>query len=192
MNCRIAALLLGLTATAAFAKEQVLLTEDDTWKLYTTPELAVTDINGNTATLGGIGIGAILNDHLWFGGAARILVNDIKADEAGSVQMDQYDFWYAGLTVGYTFMPESLVHFSVGALVGGGQAQLDTSADNSAETEAFVIIEPGVNLMINVSETVEFGVGVSYRHCAGADIDALTDEDLSDITGTVFFRVTEF
>jgi hypothetical protein len=191
MRGSIACLILGVAATSALAQDTAVFTDDDAWKLYTTPHVKFMEINGNNATIGGVGIGTVLNERWTFGAAGRLLINDIKADEDGNVNLDSWDLWDAGAEVGYIFAPASLVHLNPSLYFGGGQAQLDYAFDGQ-ETASFIVLEPQIAVCLNLHETWELGVAVGYRWVSGVDTPALSDEDLSDLTGTIFVRATEF
>lgn len=191
MRCRIFAMVVCLGATAVMAQEKsVLVDDEDIWKQYTRPEVKVTDVNGNQATLGGVSIGTILNDQLYFGITGDILVDKITADDDSDIRLDRWDWWYAGAEVGYIFNPDSLVHLSVSSLFGGGQIEFKDTPDD--DTDGFWIIEPGIQANINLSDTWEFGLGVSYRWTSDIDLDGVEEDDLTDVAFTAFFRALEF
>ena len=182
----------ALLTLPALAAERTLLDEEDVWKLYTEPSVRVTDVNGNSATLAGIGIGAILNDQLSLGVEGNGLINDIKVDSAGDVIVRSFDWWYAGATVGYTFFASDLVHLNISSLFGGGEMHTHPDPALREESVAFAVIEPRAMAFINVTDTVEFGVGMSYRYINGFELDAIDDDNIDDIAWVASFRVSEF
>ena len=182
----------ALLTLPALAAERTLLDEEDVWKLYTEPSVRVTDVNGNSATLAGIGIGAILNDQLSLGVEGNGLINDIKVDSAGDVIVRSFDWWYAGATVGYTFFASDLVHLNISSLFGGGELHTHPDPALREESVAFAVIEPRAMAFINVTDTVEFGVGMSYRYINGFELDSVDDDNIDDIAWVASFRVSEF
>jgi hypothetical protein len=190
---KLAALLVCLSAISVLAKDTAVLNDADVWKLYTKPEISFSDINGDLETMGGVGIGTILNEQWTFGLAGHISINDIKAQEGSSdFRIDRWNFWYAGAEVGYILSPQSLLHLNPSILGGGGQIEVDNSPFDDHRTASFVIVQPQLALCLNLHETWELGASVGYRWISGADINGLTDEDLSDLTWSVFLRATEF
>ncbi|MFH0908106.1 MAG: hypothetical protein V1929_05030 [bacterium] len=190
----------GLSAIVAFAlltlpalaAERTLLDDEDVWKLYTEPSVRITDVNDNSATLGGVGIGAILNDQLSLGVEVNGLINDIKVDDSGDTIVRSFDWWYAGATVGYTFFASDLIHVSISSLFGGGQMHTHPDPALREESVSFTVIEPRAMVFVNVSETVEFGVGASYRYVNGFELDGVDDDTIDDLAWVASFRVTEF
>ena len=61
-----------------------------------------------------------------------------------------------------------------------------SDVDNSA---AFVV-EPGVNLEINLVKFLRFSAGISYRYIYGTKFDVvdITDEDLSNLSFNASFK----
>jgi hypothetical protein len=183
----------SLLALPVLAADSTLLDDEDVWKLYSQFDGKWTEINGNGAPFIGVGIGGILNDQFDVGVAAYALGNDIKADDDGDHILRAFDHWYAGPTVGYTFLASALLHFRVHALFGYGEVHTHP-ADTSQreESNAFSVVEPGGTAYINISETVEFGLGVSYRWVDGFQEPDYSDEDFSDIMWQASVRFTEF
>lgn len=187
---KLVALLAGLLALPAFAADRAMLDDTDTWKLYTAPEVSFSDINGSTEALLGLGIGTILNNQWTFGLAAHINPNDLGGD--ADVGVEKWKFWNAGGEVGYIFAPASLLHLNASLFVGGGQIKVEDSFFGGDDSDGFLIVEPRLSLCLNLHETWELGIGVGYRWVDGVNFDGLDDDDLSNVTGTVFLRATEF
>lgn len=172
--------------------EQVSSLLDDThgsWMFAVKPEFKVTELGGNTALLTGIQAGPSLDRRLYIGAAGYGLINNING---GSYYNDPgfFDFWYAGLTMEYSFWSEKLIHGSFGALLGGGQIRL-REQEGSTDTSALFVAEPGVNIMMNLTKSLEFGAGCSYRYINGADDGDFSNSKLSGITGGIFLRIRE-
>ena len=181
------AMLACIAATSVVAQEKrTLIDDEDVWKLYTRPSVKISEVGGDDAAIGELGIGTTMNDQLHIGAAADILFNDTVNPDTGD-NIDRWDFWYAGLDLGYTFAPESLVHVTVNTIVGGGSVKVE-----GGDSEGFWIIEPGIAACINVSERVELGVGATYRFVSGADAPGLDDDELNEASGNIFFRVHEY
>ena len=182
----------ALLSLPALAAERTLLDDEDVWKLYTEPSIRVTDVNDNSATLAGVGIGAILNDQLSFGVEVNGLINDIKVDQDGDTIVRSFDWWYVGATVGYTFFASDLIHLNISGLFGGGQMHTHPEKSLPEESVSYAVIEPRAMAFINLTDTIEFGLGASYRTLEGFDLDGVTDDDMNDIAWVASVRVTEF
>jgi hypothetical protein len=182
-------LLIGVAAVSVRANDQTLLDETDAWKMYTRPELSLTDIGGHTATLGSLSVGWMLNDKLSLGPSATVSLRAINDSDNGNI--DRFDLWYAGLRAEYTIRSSDLVHASVSAFIGGGDmaVQLPGSRD---DTGGLVVFEPGVNVGVNAWDWVELGVGVGYRFVESVHVGGYNGKDLEDWNLSVFARFTEF
>jgi hypothetical protein len=188
--------MLALIAMPVMAKDQTLLEEEDVWKLYSKFEVKVTEIGSDVAELGGVQVGTILNDQLGFGLGVYALLNDVESDNAGIADPNAFDIWWLGATVDYDFAPASLLHPSIYVFAGGGWMNLEGVGDAEADDEKhsdFLFLEPGLNLSVNLNETVELGLGVGYRITNGSDgADGFKDGDLSAMVGNIFVKFTEF
>jgi hypothetical protein len=80
---------------------------------------------------------------------------------------------YGGFTFAFMFPPKSLIHFKVGALFGGGYSW----------DRHFYIFEPGIDLVLNISQILRLQVGISYPFTDRADTG------LDDVLFNVSFRI---
>ena len=102
--CAIA--LMGMAATAGLAKDETVLDDTDSWQMYTRPEITLTDIGGNTATLGSLSVGWMLNEKLSLGPSLTYSISDTRNDDKGDVE--RFDLWYAGVRAEYTLHASKL------------------------------------------------------------------------------------
>ena len=125
---------------------------------------------GDTAgcLVGGRG-GLIINDKFVIGLAGMGLVYPTKRDKltdndyAGT--MDRVDFGYGGGLIEYYLNPKELVVFSAGTLIGGGALSFhaDDTDNDDDDGDKFFVIEPELNVFVNVTRFCRIGIGVSYR-----------------------------
>jgi hypothetical protein len=185
---RNAALLLALLLSApAMAAEVESLVQGEYWAAWIKPEFQITTIAGESAGLAGVELGPSLGRNLYIGAGWHTLVGSVSFDGG---DLDATDLWYAGGTIGYTILPDKLVHGAVDLFVGGGRASADLDAGGSDRTGLFVV-QPTASFMVNLAPKVEFGLGVGYRAMTGGGIAALDNGDLSGATGCIFFRWNE-
>lgn len=174
-------------SSSAMAAEVESLVQGDYWSAWIKPEFQVTSIADESAGLAGVELGPSLGRNLYIGAGWYTLVGNV---DFGTGDLGAMDLWYAGGTIGYTILPNKLVHGAVDLFVGGGTASADLDGGDSDRTSLFVI-QPTASLMVNVAPKVEFGVGVGYRVMNGGGITGLDDSDLSGVAGNVFFRWNE-
>ncbi len=146
------------------------------WGGFGSPVIKGTSLGGGTAILVGGRGAAVLNHTVAIGGGGFGLAG----------RRDDLAFGYGGPSVNVIFFPESLVHFDVGALVGWGGART-----GSLETGVFVL-EPEVNLELNITHNMRLALGASYRHVTEVSGATGIAPDFSGFTGTLALRFGTF
>ncbi|HUU51466.1 MAG TPA: hypothetical protein VMW92_00440 [Candidatus Heimdallarchaeota archaeon] len=79
---------------------------------------------------------------------------------------------YGGITLAFIYPAKSLIHFKVGALFGAGYSW----------DRHFYIFEPGIDVVLNISQIMRLQAGISYPLTDKADIG------LDDVMFNVSFR----
>ncbi|MFO1524222.1 MAG: hypothetical protein U1G05_19800 [Kiritimatiellia bacterium] len=105
----------------------------------------------------------------------RALINDINLGQPGTGLAGPGDLMTLAATAG-TIRPVQPAgcHSEAGSWrrhSGGG--------DGASETD-FMLIEPSVDLGLNLTDTLVLGVSLGYRWLDGSDSDLLRDEDLEE------------
>jgi len=183
--------LLIMSTPSLFAERAALIQYEDEWNLFSKFELSGSQIDGETAALGGISAGGLLNDRMGVGLAGNILVNSVDLDSGNERTIEAADFWYGGAYLEYVFSPENLVYVSMDVLIGAGELDI-TSPFGGDDSETVFVLEPSLNVMINITETFNVGLGVSYRLIENVDFEYLDSSDMSGVSGNIFLRFTEF
>jgi hypothetical protein len=84
------------------------------------------------------------------------------------------NYGYLGGIIQYVYRPEDMVHMSIQLVVASGTTKdyenpksglLDNFWNISGES--FFIVEPGINLEVNITTRVKLVMGVSYRYVSG-------------------------
>ena len=145
-----------------------------------------------------IDLGLLLNHQLFIGAGGYGLVNDIKASQAAyDYYKPAYDLYlnmgYGGGIIEYTFMPNKLVHATAGVLVGGGAVTyrynmwndnwnwMDGTFGTSSKTDVFFVVEPSINIEVNMTTWMRMDLGGSYRFVTG--VGSLVDLQNSNLRG---------
>jgi len=179
-------------AFSALPVQSLVSNSQDECSFSVRPEAKVTRIGGKTAGLAGIAMGPAMDRTFYFTLAGHALLNSLSTDEPNAVDMSFFNYWDAGLNLNYTFFSSQVIHGDVQCLMGGGRATYDYTLGGSDSSTVF-ILEPEVDLLVNLTSTFELGLGVGYRFAAGASGDkGLASSDLSSLTGTLSLRWTEF
>ncbi|WP_420384770.1 hypothetical protein [Roseivirga sp.] len=85
---------------------------------------------------------------------------------------------YGGLMLEFIAMPHSPVHLSFPVTIGAGgisyvQSNRDFDFYDSEDSQAFFVVEPGVDIEFNLLPFVRFGLGVKYRVTSDIDLTYL-------------------
>lgn len=162
--------------------------------------------NYNTLLIGGHG-GIILNNNLIVGGGGYGMSTTNKFDGIDPAQELYLYGGYGGLVLGYSLSPKEIIHIHFPVLIGGGgfevsdrkdlrefRDQNQLALDHRVEHSSVFVVEPGVEVEINVTKFFRFGMGGSYRIVQGAVLDRnnITDSDLSSWAANVSFKFGKF
>ncbi len=153
--------------------------------------------------LGGRG-GWIFNNSFVLGigiyGLATNVPIDIIDTDPSIVGNDKMHFMYGGLEIEYIFNPENLIHYSVFTLIGLGavsshnnQNYANNFFDHSRMGNPFFVIEPAINVILNVTSFLNVAIGLSYRASTGAEYETINDKSLSQLNGnfTIKFKSSQ-
>jgi len=162
-----------------------------------------TELDDRDAFVFGARAGIIMGHMMTLGLGGSGFFNDVHYDPV----LEQ-DISYAGGYGGFFFepiiMPKYPVHISFPILIGAGGVAVvsvddeDNWNDNykSEASDAFMVIEPGVEVELNVTRFFRFCVGAYYRYTSDVDIEDPTFNVPTDImrgfSGGVTFKFGKF
>ena len=154
------------------------------------PVVKLTRINGDfTAMIGGRGAW-IINNTIAIGGGGYI-----GATNLGKVIEGQsYDIIlsYIGADLEVIFYSDRILHFTVDTLIGGGSLVYNTGG-SSADDDSFFVIEPTVNLELNIATWARLCTGLGYRLTIGCDdLQDISDRDVSGLTASIMIKFGKF
>ena len=135
-----------------------------------------------------------------WGGFASVLFNHtigIGFKFGANVTHPEVNHSYAGIFARYTYQPLKLVHYSGEVFLGRGSTKdylikKSSLMDNFGNTSGpgFNIIEPGLNVEVNMHSKFRLVAGVSYKLVSGLDEDheliSKTDVTNADLSGLNF------
>ncbi|MCK5170004.1 MAG: outer membrane beta-barrel protein [Bacteroidales bacterium] len=159
------------------------------------PEFKVSDTYDDYGLLIGGRIGAIINDNFLIGIGGYGLTT--KSTFPMNNDIYRISMGYGGLAMEYTLFRKKAIHFSIPVMVGAGGYSFyeDDSNDfwnnyNEIDNSAAFIVEPGVNIELNLAKFIKFSVGASYRLVYGTNFDVvdITNEELSDLSFNASFK----
>jgi hypothetical protein len=186
-----------LAAIPALAEEQTLIGNSAESTSVWGIDLKSSPVMGQPGLwFGGYNGRIINNGSLFIGSEGYILLTPIDAPAtAPTLTVDSHvGLFYCGLNCEYNLNPSKLIHIS-GSISGGVLYVKYVGVDyNFADGLASLcfVVEPGVNVMMNVTDSFKAGVGVSYRSVSGLNIQGLTDDDLKGVSINLIFKFVEF
>ncbi len=124
------------------------------------------------------------------GGGGYGLVNDnLPAPVTIGGRPTRLEMGYGGLEMEYLHDSWRLAHLSLHTLLGGGAVRYrDRDRFETLADDGFLVMEPGANVNLNVTEFLRLSAGVAYRWTWGVELPGLRDEELSGATGTFTIR----
>ena len=153
------------------------------------------EFNQDNSLLVGVHGGIIVNRHFILGIGGYGLSSNNKFDGIDPNQELYLYGGYGGLLIGYTIAPKEIIHISFPILIAGGGFEVSDKIyfnevrikdqirlENRIEHTSALVIEPGVELEINVTKFFRIAVGGSYRVVRGVSLDRnnITDDDLTN------------
>ncbi len=119
----------------------------------------------------------MLNDSVGLGIATYALSSELVPYYDGSKH--DVGFSYGGFTVSDSFFPHRLFYFYSDCLVGAGQAWSVARVLNEDRVYAdFMVVEPEIYWMVNVTRDLRIGFGVSWRFFLGDDVTQMVGMNL--------------
>ena len=113
---------------------------------------------------------------------------------------------YGGLFLEYILFPKSAVHLSIPLIIGAGGTTLNAKKyqDDSnlnpnewalyeyVESSGFFLLEPGLNVELNMAKFFRLSAGANYRYVSGTNLQRLSDNDLSGVNFNITFKFGGF
>lgn len=172
---------------------------------YGGPRVAFSDFNGKDIWLVGGRGGAIFNHSFVIGGAGYGIVNSPRFS---NISYDGIDYpvaylegGYGGMHLEYILMPNKVVHLSFPLLVGAGglmYSETSSAASGGNYTEdiivntAFFVVEPGVELELNIVRFMRISAGIAYRYAHNLDLPNTPTSAFNSLSGTISLKFGKF
>ncbi len=185
------------------AREQTLINGRVDHGGYGGPAFKYTRVGPNNADAflaGGQG-GWIIDHKFIIGGGGYGLAGSVTADWydartfVGDPGATILDFGYGGLLLGFISNSDDVLHYELFAMLAAGGVDYRLKDDNnydSSSGDAIFVAEPGINIMLNVTDFFRIGVGGAYRFTQGVDLPGMTNDDLSNFSAQIIFKFGAF
>jgi len=150
---------------------------------------SITSLNGENAFMSGSQVAGIFNDQFILGFYHISIEDNIFEDDDSFINSD-IDFDHRGLWLGYIFMPKRIIHFNTNVQLGKGDLDIYNDALGRWIHDDFLfVINPSVEMEVNVAKFLRVGVGANYRFAFDADqIENYNNEDFSDFGAFVSLK----
>lgn len=152
-----------------------------------------TEMDDHLGVLAGGRGGFLVNHLLGFGGGGYGLTNRWLVE----TNYPEDNYWlnmgYGGFVMDVIFASRKLVHGGINVLIGGGGITYTSRYDEfPMYDDGFFVMEPGMDLTLNVAKHFRIDVGGSYRWIYGADLQGISDAGLSGPAAHFTFKFGEF
>jgi len=155
-------------------------------------------------TLGGRA-GWVIDHHVTIGLAGKAFMNSvfIEGDFPNTPENGLYlSGGYGGFFIEPVIFPNFPVHVSFPIIIGGGGFVLNESpwhdyADDNDyyepyDWDSYFVVEPGVEIELNVVKFFRIAVGGSYRYTSDLHISEVPKDMMSGFSGEVTFKFGKF
>lgn len=174
------------------------------------PTACYTRIMGQDAMLVGVRGGWIINHRFTLGIAGHGLVTNVSnlsydqhLVENGAMLRGKSRFYmgYGGLLLEPVIAYRSPVHITLPVIIGAGGCTYSVNQElplnfdpltYHEDTQAFFVVEPGIELEMNVISLVRVGLGASYRYTSDIDLPATDKHALHGINAGLSVKVGRF
>lgn len=155
----------------------------------------VGQLNGGTGVFMG-GQGAwIINHKFGIGAKGYGIVNEVEAD---GLQNAKLEFGCYGGLIEYIISSDKLVHLTIQSMIGGGDVRYSIINYQNPQPEinysgdGFFVMEPGIDLILNINKNFRLGAGVAYRLVSGVEYESLSNSDLNGVSAEILIKFGVF
>lgn len=188
-------LILGLASNLILAQEETLFSGDIESGGYGGFFTKIGPINGETGVfMGGQG-GWLINHRIGLGAKGYGIVNEAKI--AGSPNT-KLEFGCGGALLEYIISSDKLVHINMHTMIGAGTVRYviidyqNPSTGINYSDDGFFVLEPGLDLILNVNKKFRIGAGGTYRYVNGVSYEGLSNTDLSGVSAHFILKFGTF
>lgn len=162
----------------------------------------LTEFNDDLGMLVGAHGGIILNNSFVIGLGGYGLTTNFKFQGTEPDEELYLYGGYGGLVLGAIFAPKEVVHIYTPVLIGAGGIRVSDrnlfrngglgDFRNFIEDSAFFVIEPGIEVEVNITRFFKVGMGASYRIVGESDLINVSNKDLSGFSGGLSLKFGKF
>lgn len=187
-------IILLLSTISIFGQAETLVSGELESGGFGAPVVKFTQIDGKFGLLVGGRGGWIMNHTFIIGMGGYGLVNQVDANFIFEGKLIPLTMGYGGFEMEYIYSSNSLVHFSIYLLLGGGGLTYKEYSDwrSPQISDNFWIAEPAVNIELNISSFFRIDAGIGYRLVSDVNLGDLTNSDIAGVEGILTFKFGKF
>ena len=155
-------------------------------------------INDKDAILIGGKLGWVIDHRLTIGLGGYGFVNNIEFDDIIDDENFELVGGYGGLLIEPIMMSRMPVHISFPIIIGAGGVGYQKDNDywedewEWEDSDAFFVIEPGIEVELNLIKYLRFAVGATYRHTADLNLVNTKSDILNGVSYGFSIKVGKF
>lgn len=195
-----------LASSALFSQEkkeyemQTLLGKNISNGGYLGLSMGYTQINGTDALTAGGRLGWVINHRFVIGIAGNGFANSVYNNDPVLQTETIIEGGYGGIFVEPVIGSRLPVHLSFPIIFGAGNVSLNKSFYDGADPwesysfdeDTYALVEPGVEIELNMLKCFRIAVGASYRYTTGIHLQNLHSGLLDGISGNVGLKFGKF
>lgn len=190
------------------AQEQVLVGGSVTHGGFGGPVVKLSQFDGDLGVMVGGRGGWIIGHTVTLGGGGYGLANDIPLLYSDSDTTKYLNMGYGGFEIGFILSSNKVMHFTVNSLIGGGSVgyrksvfdedhhdedhNWDYDYDYDYNHDPIFVIEPSVNMVLNVTQWFRVGMGASYRYVTGVNLEPIDNDFVSGPSAVLSLKFGKF
>lgn len=167
---------------------------------YLGPVVRLTDVKDHFASLVGFRGGWTVDRTLSVGLAGYgMATQNVEMEPAligGNPEETYYlQMGYGGAEIGFIQNSNRIMHLAAHLLIGGGGVCYTDDwhddcddDDNVLDSDAFFLVEPSIDVELNIAKPFRVGLGASYRFITDVELPALENADLDGFACSVTFK----
>lgn len=96
---------------------------------------------------------------------------------------------YGGFELEYLIRSYKLIHFGLQTTIGGGDVRYkDRNIDLDRTSDSFFVLQPGMNIHLNVTSWFRVSGGLYYRYANGVNLQGTGNSELSGLSAILGLR----
>jgi hypothetical protein len=167
-------------------------------------DVKLSTIKDDRTLLLGMHGGFVINRHFLFGLSACGMTtkNSFSGTHPGQTTTKQLNIegGYGGLLFGATLFTKEVIHVTFPIVFGAGYLDVVdpnflgafSNQEVTVEQSAFVVVEPAVQLEINITKNLRLAAGASYRYVTASSLQNIVNSDLTGFASSVSVRFGRF